>query len=455
MIKKVRFYFKFLVQALKRYWLLLAISLLTGGSVFLGLSQLVPFLIKSLPKTTRIGIVGKYSLSTLPRRISHLISYGLTDILPNGQATSSPISSNWTIKAEGKEYLFFLKPDIYWQDGSLLQPGDIDSKVSGTEISISEKGVHFLLESPFAPLPSLLNVPLFKKDTVGLGDYQVNKAQVIGGRFSSLLLVPVDKEKREKLLFRFYPNEKDLITAFKLGEVDQVWGVSNIDQLSSEKSLTIKTESGAQKKYVALFFNTRKDPFSSKRVRQGLAYSTRKPEKKDRAISPISPSSWAYNEKVKSYQLDVDHAKKILELEDWPPQEDFLIKLYTLPELLDWAEKIKEDWENNLDIKTEIHVSSFAPTKEEFDVFLGFGIIPADPDQYPLWHSTQPGNFTGINSPRIDQLLEKGRTTIDIEERKEAYVEFQRALSEEVPAIFLFYPPSYTVTRGEAGNLTL
>ncbi|MFH1706015.1 MAG: ABC transporter substrate-binding protein [Patescibacteria group bacterium] len=423
------------------------ISLLTGAVIFLTTNRLVRLIGQKLPKTTRIGIVGKYGLSTLPPKISHLISYGLTEILPNGEATSSPLISGWTIKSEGKEYLFFLKPDIRWQDGSPLKPEEINYQIDGVAVGRSERGIHLMMESAFAPLPSLLDSPIFKKNTIGLGKYNIKKAKIKAGRFSSLLLVSEEKGKQERLLFRFYPNESGLITAFKLGEIDRAWEVSNIDEFASEKNVTIKTESGSSKKYVALFFNTRKDPFSSKRIRQSIAYALKKPEKKDRAIGPISPSSWAYNEKLKTYQYDVEHAKKLLESEDWKPEEDFSVKIYTLPELLEWTERAKSDLKENLQINSEVKVSSFIPNESEFDIFVGFGIIPADPDQYPIWHSTQPGNLTGINNPRVDQLLEKGRTTIDHTERKEIYYEFQRALSEEAPAIFLFYPPSYTISR--------
>jgi len=123
------------------------------------------------------------------------------------------------------------------------------------------------------------------------------------------------------------------------------------------------------------------------------------------------------------------------------------ITLSTLPELLDWAEKIKDDWQNNLNINVAIKVSRFVPEPNNFDAFLGYGLIPPDPDQYTFWHSTQSENLTGINNAKIDQLLEKGRKTIDGEERKEIYYDFQQTLSEEVPAIFLFYPKKYKIIR--------
>ena len=73
--------------------------------------------------------------------------------------------------------------------------------------------------------------------------------------------------------------------------------------------------------------------------------------------------------------------------------------------------------------------------------------IPADPDQYTLWHSTQSTNITGYNSPKIDKLLEDGRKISDKEERKAIYLDFQRFLVEDTPAAFLFHPTVYTIIR--------
>lgn len=446
MIKSIKFWTKFIIQLFRRYNIVIILSVVISAISFLAINRFFPTFSKFIPQTKRIGLVGKYRLTTLPPQISHLISYGLTDILPSGRATSSPIISHWTIKEGGREYLFFLKPNVYWQDRTPLKPDQINYQVSGASFSPIENGVKISLESPLASFLTLLDNPIFKDNNVGLGPYRIKRTKISGGNFSSLLLISTQNRK-DRILFRFYPNERALITAFKLGEVDEIWEVSDIKELSSWKNVIIKTESSVNKKYVALFFNTRKDPFSFKRVRQALAYAIQKPAQKDRALGPIAPSSWAYNDKVKTYYFNPEHAKKLLEQEEWRPDKNLIIKISTLPELIDWAERIKNDWQKNLNFKAEVHVTNFIPDSNDFDVFLGYGIIPPDPDQYFFWHSTQQGNITGLNSPRIDQLLEKGRTTIDFEERKKIYAEFQKAISEEVPAVFLFYSPSYKVIR--------
>jgi peptide/nickel transport system substrate-binding protein len=82
-----------------------------------------------------------------------------------------------------------------------------------------------------------------------------------------------------------------------------------------------------------------------------------------------------------------------------------------------------------------------------FDAFLTYIEVPEDPDQYAIWHSTQFGNVSGYKSPRVDRLLEEGRQILDKERRKAIYLNFQRALTEDVPAAFLFYPKIYSVSR--------
>jgi len=59
--------------------------------------------------------------------------------------------------------------------------------------------------------------------------------------------------------------------------------------------------------------------------------------------------------------------------------------------------------------------------------------------------STVLKNITKYNDPRIDKLLEDGRMTSDEERRKELYFDFQKSLTEDLPAIFLYHPYKYNV----------
>jgi peptide/nickel transport system substrate-binding protein len=79
---------------------------------------------------------------------------------------------------------------------------------------------------------------------------------------------------------------------------------------------------------------------------------------------------------------------------------------------------------------------------QNFQALLITQNIPADHDQYSLWHSTQKSgtNISRIDWPRIDKDLEDGRKITDPETRKQKYKDFQRILLDQAPAIFLYFP---------------
>ncbi len=444
-MKQISFWFQYITKIIRRYWYTIIISFIVSGAVFFLIINISPIISQYFPQTRRIGMVGRYRLNNLPPDISHLFSHGLTEILPNSRATSSPIVNNWTIGGEGKEYTFFLKDDVYWQNGDPFKPNQVDYSIKGAQFEYQPGKVTITLESPYAPLPTLLTEPLIKQNKIGLGEYKITNIEVQSGVISKILLTK-NNPRKERIWVNFYPTEEDLITAFQLGKIDEAWGISSLDQIEEWKNIEIKATKDVSTSYVGLFLNTEKSPLNNKRFRQALAYCIEKPPEKDRAISPIAPNSWAYNPNIKTYQYDPNHGRSLLE-EDWENNEEINLTLTTLPELLNWAEKAKEDWQKNLNVKIQIKVSRFAPNPGSFDIFLGYGIIPTDPDQYSFWHSTRTENLTKINNLKIDQLLEKGRKTVDFQERKEAYYDFQQALSEEVPVIFLYYPKNYTIQR--------
>ena len=137
-----------------------------------------------------------------------------------------------------------------------------------------------------------------------------------------------------------------------------------------------------------------------------MTYAINKKNLGERALSPISPDSWAYNPQVKDYLFDLQKASEILK--DLPSDVGKTkVTLITTPELLTTAEKIGRNW-SEIGIETSVVISSFVPS--EFQAYLTVLDIPTDPDQYSLWHSTQTTtNISKYVSPRIDKLLEEGR----------------------------------------------
>lgn len=391
---------------------------------------------------TIIGIQGMYTTNNLPSRVTDLISYGLTVNTDNDRPQISPLVISYESQNNHLEYLFNLKPDLFWHSGKKLKSNDINYQFSGINFeAISDNLLKVTLEKPFSPLLSLLSQPLFQKQLNGLGPYKVKNLRLKESYVRSLELVPQDTSQ-PNLIFKFYPNEADLITAFQLGEVDEIETSQIPPKLTQTQNINITPKITTSQRYLAIFINTQR--LQNKQTRQSLAYATPKTrEKSERCLGPISTSSWAYNPNIKEYNFNPTRAKELF--------KDDQVKQITLSildrQLISQAESIKESWEKILPIKVKIVVENQL-NQQKYDLLLAYGGIPHDPDQYYFWHSTQNNtNITKLNNSRIDKLLEEGRQTYDPVERKNIYFDFQKYLLEESPAIFLNYPTTYIITR--------
>ena len=217
--------------------------------------------------------------------------------------------------------------------------------------------------------------------------------------------------------------------------------------------------------YSAVFFNHR-NPLFTKNIRQALSYATTKTSPERRAISPINSLSWAYFPGSKTYDTDTERAIERL-LEELP-REKLAFSLVTTTLFESQATQIQSEWEAlgklavdrcnqssqvqdkticpNLAITVSLRIANF-PDTTNFDTILIGQESPPDPDQYELWHSNEPTNFSGYKNTRIDNLLEKGRQTSDRGERIQLYQEFQQFLTEDAAAIFLEHLTNYRIER--------
>ena len=444
MFNKLHFKIAYLFSFIKRRILIILIVVTSSFCAVFFRKEITNFVNLPIFRQEAIGLEGIYTIKNLPDNIANQISYGLTVNSENDKAIISPIVESLSIENENKDYVFTLKDNIFWHNSKKLIASDIDYlSISGIDVNVlSENQIKISIEKEFSPILSVLTKPLFRKDTLGLGQYKIKKYVLQEGHLKTLYLNPI-KDNLSRIIYRFYQNETDLINAYKLGDVDQIKINSLPEELSKWNNSKITQKIETNEKYSAIFFNTQK--INSTQLRQALAYATPKTkDKNERCLGPISPESWAYNANVKEYAFNATRAKELFESN----KIDSINLIVGDRRLLSVAEDIKKSWESILSLPTNITITNQIDTKN-FDAILTYGSIPHDPDQYLFWHSTQIGknNLTKLNDSRIDKLLEDGRFAIGQIERKEIYQDFQRYLLEESPAIFLSYPNIYTITR--------
>lgn len=217
--------------------------------------------------------------------------------------------------------------------------------------------------------------------------------------------------------------------------------------------------------------------FGDKRVRQAIAYAIDKDEIVGGvlfglgrpATGPYVPNTWPYNPDVKRYEYNPERAKTILQEAGWRDTDgDGLLDKdgrpfeFTILTNMGNSLRMKTatiiQWRlGMIGIKVNIRALEWSTFINEFidkrrfeAVVLGWS-IGLDPDQYDIWHSSKTKekefNFVSYANPEVDDLLEQGRRTFDINERKNAYFRIQEILADELPYIFLYVPDALPIVH--------
>ena len=465
-------------------------------TIFFGLKK---FVITPRHITITKGLVGQprflnplyAELNPVDKEISKLLFRGLVSYNEQGEIVGD-LAESWEISEDGKVYTLKLKPNLTWHDGEKFRADDVvftyqltkESDYQGPEKEsfagvniekIDEQTVKFTLKEPFAPfleritlgiLPKhkLFEIPAkelpkneFNLSPIGTGDWKFNSFELnkTSRKFNNLTIQ--QSNNLTILSFRFYDNEQDLLTAYKLGEINTFTTINLklIKELESWQNTEISSQT-LNNTHFALFLNLKgKEILQSFGFRKALAFAIDKSKLDGKAIEGVIPiSSWAYSPDTAKYAFDQEKSKSLLnEFEQEHKTVD--LKFCESPFCEELAEEVADFWK-----RVGVQVVSKKLTSAEltevinnrdFEILLLQQDLSSDPDQYALWHSSQiepPGlNITGINNRRIDKFLTDGRKSQNQDERKSAYSEVQKEIANELPAIFLIQPKLCTISN--------
>lgn len=440
-------FFKFVIRKKKE---IATTLVLTGGVIFL--LFVVPVF---GPDHLSEGIIGTYQEDDLPEVVIRLLSQSLVEVDENGRMIGK-LASSWEVNNDATIFKFKLRKDLLWSDGSKLRSEDLKFSIPDVEISYpNEDIVQFKLKDSFSPFPSLLTKPIFKKGTlIGTGSYTVERVEKSRIFITKMLLKPVSSQKDlPQITIRFYPNENISHLAFEAGEVQSLLGITDTSQIN-KNPLANLTQKPIYTRIVSILYNTKDPVLSNRSLRQALSYSAPNVSNEIEAKTPIIPSSWAYSSEVNDYLSNPDKAKAALtRVKNSSTEEIFKkeIVLTSTPQLEIVGQQMISAWKK-LGIKVVLRVESGIP--QNFQALLIAQNIPADPDQYSLWHSTQTKtNLTKYSSARIDKDLEDGRKLLKEEDRKAKYADFQKTLLEDSPATFLYFPKYNIIYLKKAESL--
>jgi len=334
-----------------------------------------------------------------------------------------------------------------------------------------------------------------KLEPIGTGPYKYSSYQKDSkGNILSYKLIAnpgyfEGKPYISKITFNFYIDENSALDAYNRKEVMGLSSLSSqkISKIKNQKSTAIHKFSIPR--YFSVFINQIKSvPLASDEVREALTCATDKKEIIQKVLVsegvpvefPILPKMIGYDKNIEHCSFDLDKANKILEDNKWIKEDDgfrvkdgvpLTINLTTTDwdELAETANILKSQWEK-AGAKVNVGAYSISDIQQnyirprEYEALLFGQVIGGDPDPYSFWHSNNkkdPGmNLSLFGDSETDKLIEEGRVEFDSEKRAQSYVEFQKKLVKENPAIFLYsplyiYPVNRSVQGVDTENLIL
>lgn len=446
--KNIRYYFWLVDAFFKKYLYLIFLSFFISFLIVVFFISLSPYINTLLIKQNVVGVVGRYTLNNPPEEITKKISNGLLTVNEKGRIISV-IAKSWEEKDNGYRYRFYLRDNLFWSDGKKFTAYDINYKFNDVDIQvINEKTIDFILKKPLAIFPIYLDKPIIKYPLKGLvGYYNVSKIKQEGGYLKEIILVPNIKDLNS-IKYKFYLNESQLIAAYKKGEIKSMTLTkkSLAESFSTWKN-TVVEKKVDYTKLLTIFFNFKNSYLQNKDVRQSFSLILNDDKLSQYGLpakESIPPTSWAYNNDLKTRVYDFEIAEKFFSLNK-PATNEGELNFVTFFDYYDVADEIVLEMKK-IGLNTNLKIIS--QYNSDFDFFMAYLKIPQDPDQYYFWHSTQTNSNLGryINM-KVDLLLEKGRSTLNLEERKKYYLDFQKAIQEDPPALFLFYPYVYEIKR--------
>jgi peptide/nickel transport system substrate-binding protein len=430
-----------------------------------------------------------------------LVRYGPKLVLEGDLARS------WEVKDGGKTIVFHLRPGLRWQDGAPVTSADakftveriLDPKVasplkSGFDLVQSMETPDALTlvvryKKPFAPaleawgsglLPKHLlegkdlNTDPFNRNPVGTGPFAFKEWK--DKQYIELKANPDYYEGPvhiSRFLVRFEPEPATQLLELKTGGIDGMTLQPDqyLHQTGDEAfaRLARKLRFPGLEEYAYLGFNLGRAPFRDVRVRRALSMAIDRKELIDGTMlglarpcsGPYSPQMQAYDPSVQPMPYDLTQAARLLDEAGFRLGADgkrakagkplaFTIMTNQGNEPREKGALILQQQFAKLGVDVQVQTiewSSFISNyvdKHNFDAVLLAWQITPDPDEYPIWHSSQTGpgglNFLGFKDPETDRLLEQGRQTFDWNKRIALYRAFHRRLAELQPVAFLYSP---------------
>lgn len=325
----------------------------------------------------------------------------------------------------------------------------------------------------------------FNRLPEGTGPWMVTEWE--SGNFMSFSANPnfrdADQPYLERIIYRFVPSREVATLQLRTGEVDSMWNLieSQLPELEDVAGVNLLITDSTQLEFFGL--NSQSELLRDERVREAISRAIDKQVLVDRLLfgranvaqAPIT-LGWARDESIQAPGYDPERANELLDDAGWTERNRDGIRMKdgqplqvsvmttTGDRLRALAEQVAQEQLRTVgidltidNVPANVMFAVDGPLKVgDFDIAMDTWGPDLDPGAWLelLFHSNSiptaenPNagwNFIRLDSVVVDEGIERGNSTLDLEARKEAYAQAQQGILDSQA-----YIPLYTRFRLDA-----
>lgn len=268
-----------------------------------------------------------------------------------------------------------------------------------------------------------------------------------------------------RIVFRVIPDDVTRVMALERGDVHLLQNSvppDDIKVLRQNPRIEVKIEPGIGYSYLGL--NLEDPILADLRVRRAIAHAIDREKTADcllrNTVSPasgiLSPSHWAYNPDVMTYNHDPELAKSLLDEAGYPdpdgdgPEPRFhLVYMTSQNKTRRWIADAIADQLGQVGISVAVRSYEFGTFFDDirqgrFQIYSLTWPGVADPDIYYYAFNSESIPPAGANrnryrDPELDRLTIEGRQTLERDSRRPIYFRAQEIIARDLPYISLWY----------------
>jgi peptide/nickel transport system substrate-binding protein len=390
--------------------------------------------------------------------------------------------------SDNRNYTFFLKKGVRFHNGRELKAADVKFVVEramnpetkhpypgyysaiGDIIVKDDYTITFSLKSPTANF--LLNmarqgsviypreaVETLKSSPVGTGPFTVAEwvrgDRIVLKRFADYHVKGLPK--LDQATYRFIPDPNAALAALKAGDIDaSLFGLGPEHVTDLKKDGRFQVIIGETTNDVIMAMNNSRKPFTDVRVRRAVTHAINKPDVVKLAMfgmgrvigSNVDPLNPYFVDLAGSMPYDPARAKKLLAEAGYRDGFEAVLKVAPQYYYTVRAGEVIVDQLAKVGVKVKIEQIEWGQwlsrVWKEADYDL---TIIGHAEAWDIANYANPKYYYRYDSGKFQELFKKSEVTLDDKARREQYVQLQKMLVEDAPAVFLFIHPRLVVAK--------